>query len=176
MTVIGGTVTADPYRYELDADRNQLALHARNIQLPLMAGLADLEAFTITGRVSGEVPVTIRGKNVIIDKGFLENDPPGGVIQYRGGAAGNVVNDTSQLGIVTRTLRNLEFDSLTSAVNYSEDGDLVLQMRLKGINPDVDPTQPVILNLNVENNVPQMLRSLQATRSIEDVLERRLSK
>ena len=49
-------------------------------------------------------------------------------------------------------------------------------MRLKGINPDVDPTQPVILNLNVENNVPQMLRSLQATRSIEDVLERNLSK
>ena len=44
------------------------------------------------------------------------------------------------------------------------------------VNPDVDPTQPVILNLNVENNVPQMLRSLQATRSIEDVLERRLSK
>jgi len=28
----------------------------------------------------------------------------------------------------------------------------------------------------VENNVPQMLRSLQATRSIEDVLERSLSK
>ena len=85
------------------------------------------------------------------------------------------MDDTSQLGIVTRTLRNLEFDSLTSAVNYSEEGDLVLKMRLKGINPDVDPTQPVILNLNVENNVPQMLRSLQATRSIEDVLERQLS-
>ena len=52
----------------------------------------------------------------------------------------------------------------------------MLRMRLKGTNPDVDPTQPVILNLSVENNVPQMLRSLQATRSIEDVLEGRLSK
>ena len=99
-----------------------------------------------------------------------------GVIQYRGTAAAGVVDDRSQLGIVTRTLRNFEFDSLTSAVDYSQDGDLVLTMRLKGINPDVDPTQPVILNLNVENNVPQMLRSLQATRSIEDVLEKRLSK
>jgi hypothetical protein len=141
-----------------------------------MAGLADLESVTISGSVSGEVPVTIRGNNVIIDNGRLENDPPGGVIRYGGGAATGVVNDDSQLGIVTRTLRNFEFDSLTSAVNYSQDGDLVLQMRLKGINPDVDPTQPVILNLNVENNVPQMLRSLQATRSIEDVLERQLSK
>ncbi len=176
MSVLGGTVTADPFRFELNADSNRLLLRASGIQLPLMAGLADLEAVTISGSVSGEIPVTIRGNNVIIDGGRLENDPPGGVIQYRGGAATGVVEDSSQLGVVTRTLRNFEFDSLTSAVNYSDDGDLVLKMRLRGINPDVDPTQPVILNLNVENNVPQMLRSLQATRSIEDVLEQRLSK
>jgi hypothetical protein len=176
MNVLGGTVTVDPFRYDLEADTNQLMLRASGIQLPLMAGLADLETVTISGSVSGEIPVTIRGNNVIIDDGHLENDAPGGVIRYGGGAATGVVDDDSQLGVVTRTLRNFEFDSLTSAVDYSQDGDLVLQMRLKGINPDVDPTQPVILNLNVENNVPQMLRSLQATRSIEDVLERQLSK
>lgn len=113
---------------------------------------------------------------MIIDDGRLENDPPGGVIRYRGGAADGVVDDESRVAVVTRTLRNFEFDSLTSAVDYSRDGDLVLQMRLEGVNPDVDPTQPVILNLKVENNVPQMLRSLQATRSIEDVLGKRLSK
>jgi len=176
MDVLGGRVTADPFRYDLDADTNQLTLRASGVQLPLMAGLADLESVTISGTVSGEIPVTIRGNKVIIDDGRLENDPPGGVIRYGGGAATGVVDDDSQLGLVTRTLRNFEFDSLTSAVDYSQDGDLVLQMRLEGINPDVDPTQPVILNLNVENNVPQMLRSLQATRSIEDVLERQLSK
>lgn len=176
MNVLGGRVTADPFRFELNADSNRLLLRASGVQLPLMAGLADLEAVTISGSVSGEIPVTIRGNKVIIDGGRLENDPPGGVIRYRGGSAEGIAQEGSQLGIVTRTLRNFEFDSLTSAVNYSDDGDLVLKMRLKGINPDVDPTQPVVLNLNVENNVPQMLRSLQATRSIEDVLEERLSK
>jgi len=176
MSLLGGTVTADPFRYDLDAESNELMLRAHGIQLPLMAALADLEAVTVSGGVSGKIPVTIRGDKVIIDGGYLENDPPGGVIRYRGGAAGPVVDDGSQLGIVTRTLRNFEFESLTSAVDYTEAGDLLLTMRLKGINPDVDPTQPVILNLNVENNVPQMLRSLQATRSIEEVLEERLSK
>jgi hypothetical protein len=176
MHALGGTVTADPFRYDLDADSNELMLRASGVQLPLIARLAELEAVKVSGSVSGEIPVTIRGKNVLIDDGRLENDPPGGVIRYGGGAADGVVSDESQLGIVTRTLRNFEFDSLSSAVDYSQDGDLVLQMRLEGINPDVDPTQPVILNLNVENNVPQMLRSLQATRSIEDVLEKRLSK
>jgi hypothetical protein len=47
-------------------------------------------------------------------------------------------------------------------------------MRLTGTNPDVDPLQPVVLNLGIENNVPQMLRSLQATRSIEEILETKL--
>ena len=176
MRLLGGTVTADPFRFDLDADRNQLMLRASGIQLPLMAGLADLEAITISGSVSGKIPVTIRGNKVIIDGGHLENDLPGGVIRYLGGAADGIVDDSSQLGIVTRTLRNFEFESLTSAVDYTEAGDLLLTMRLKGINPDVDPTQPVILNLNVENNVPEMLRSLRATRSIEDVLEKRLAK
>ena len=55
---------------------------------------------------------------------------------------------------------------------YTENGDLTLGMRLSGVNPEVDPTQPVILNLNVENNIPQLLKSLQAIRTIEEVLER----
>ena len=80
----------------------------------------------------------------------------------------------SNLGIVTRTLNNFEFDVLTSDVDYNEQGDLKLQMRLTGTNPDVDPLQPVVLNLGIENNVPQMLRSLQATRSIEEIVERNL--
>ena len=176
MEVLGGTVTAEPFRFGLDSESNEVMLKASGIQLPLMADLADLEAVTVSGSVSGDIPVTIRGNKVIVDGGRLENDPPGGVIKYRGGAAEGIVQQGSQLGVVTRTLKNFEFDSLTSAVNYSEGGDLVLQMRLKGINPDVDPLQPVILNLKVENNIPQMLRSLQATRSIEDVLEKRLSK
>ena len=172
MAVLGGNVTVDPFRYEHTAETNQLMLKAREIQLPLMVSLADLDAVEISGSVSGDIPVTLRNRKVIIDKGLLENDPPGGVIRY--GAGTGVTDEQSQLGIVTRTLKNFEYDVLTSEVNYTDSGDLKLQMRLTGTNPDVDPDQPIVLNLGIENNVPQMLRSLQATRSIEDVLEKRL--
>ena len=70
-------------------------------------------------------------------------------------------------------MANFEFESLSSDVNYNEAGNLLLQMRLEGVNPDYDPTQPIILNLGVENNIPDMLRSLRAIRSIEDILEQR---
>ena len=44
-------------------------------------------------------------------------------------------------------------------------------MKLRGINPEQDPLQPIVLNLSVENNIPDLLRSLKAVRSIEDILE-----
>ena len=173
MSALGGTISVVPFRYEIGADRNEFVVNVANVQLPLMVGLANLESMSISGSVSGDIPVNVTNGKINVDGGFLEADPPGGAIRY--GTAEGVVDESSQLGIVTRTLRNFEFDELTSEVNYSEDGDLKLQMRLTGVNPDVDPNQPVILNLGVENNVPQMLRSLQATRSIEEILEKKLS-
>jgi hypothetical protein len=172
MTVLGGEARIDPFRYEFEKETNELLLHARGIQLPLMVGLADLETVEISGSVSGDIPVTLKNGTVIVEGGHLENDAPGGAIHYDAGTG--IVDEESQLGIVTRTLKNFEFDELTSNVDYNEQGDLKLQMRLTGTNPDVDPLQPVVLNLGIENNVPQMLRSLQATRSIEDIIERKL--
>lgn len=112
--------------------------------------------------------------SVTIVDGRLESDPPGGVIRYGAGDdSGEDTAPATELGLVTRALSNFQFDSLTADVNYTDKGDLILQMRLTGINPDMDALQPVILNLSVENNIPQLLRSLRATRTIEDILERR---
>ena len=176
MSALGGTVRAAPFRFELDADSKEVLLAVERVQLPLMVGLANLDDVDISGSVSGDIPIRIRGGSVIVEDGSLEADAPGGSIRYRGGATAGIVDEESQLGIVTRTLQNFQYEKLTSEVHYTEQGDLKLQMRLTGTNPDVDPDQPVILNLGIENNVPQMLRSLQATRSIEEVLEKRLSK
>jgi hypothetical protein len=78
--------------------------------------------------------------------------------------------------VVSAALRNFAYESLTSDVTYSKDGDLKLQMQLKGRNPELDDSRPVVLNLGVENNVPQMLKSLQAARAVEEILENRLAR
>ena len=175
MSALGGIVRVAPFRFDADAASNDLALDIESIQLPLMVSLADLDSVDISGTVSGDIPISVRNGSIVVEDGFLEADPPGGAIHYGGADAAGIVDDQSQLGIVTRTLRNFQYEELTSEVHYTEQGDLELQMRLTGTNPDVDPDQPVILNLGIENNVPQMLRSLQATRSIEEVLEKKLS-
>jgi hypothetical protein len=169
--VLGGRFSIDPFTYSADAERNNLQVRIEHIQPQFMVDLAEFEQLKITGTMSGMLPVTLLGTAVRIDNGRMSNDPPGGVIRYKGAATAAGAN--AQLSVVTGALSNFVYDSLTADVDYTENGDLKLGMRLKGINPDRDPTQPIILNLNVDNNIPQMLRSLQAVRSIEDILERR---
>jgi len=146
-------------------------LRIDSVQLSLMKALAKFDSIDVEGSVSGVLPVTMSGDQITITKGRLESDEPGGYIRYR---AGDADTDDSQFGLATRALSDFEFAALTSEVTYTEDGDLLLAMRMEGVNPNMDPNQPVVLNLNVENNVPQMLQSLQATRDIQEILERHL--
>ena len=126
----------------------------------------------MSGSISGEIPIAIGADTIGVDGGQLISDDPGGVIRYSSGLTEGAAPE-GNLGIVTRALSNFEFDALSSTVDYGDDGELVLTTRLSGINPDTDPNQPIILNLNVDTNIPQMLRSLRAIRTIEDILEER---
>lgn len=171
--VVGGRFSIDPFTYSYSATRNDLQVHLERVQPQFMVDLAEFENLKITGTMSGMLPVAIIENAVRIENGRLTNDPPGGVIRYKGADAAAGASSNAQLAVVTGALSNFVYNSLTARVDYTETGDLKLGMRLEGTNPDRDPTQPIILNLNVDNNIPQMLRSLQAVRSIEDILERR---
>ena len=168
--LLGGTLGAAPFGFDTAAMRGTLVLEVDGLQLGLIPELAEFEALELTGSLSGTVPVSIEAGTVTITDGHLENDPPGGVIRYHAAAA---TDGQGGLAMAQRALSHLRYDSLTSDVSYTETGDLVMKLRLEGINPDMDPLQPVILNLSVENNIPQLLESLQATRDIQDIIERR---
>ena len=176
MGALGGVVRVDPFEYSIDAERNRLVVRPAGIQLPLIVDLVDSEALSVEGSVSGQIPVTISEQGMTAVDGRIENDPPGGAIRLRSGIPGlGASDDSSQVGIVTKALSNFEFESLTSDVTYTIEGDLLLQMRMEGVNPEMDPNQPVVLNLELENNVPQLLKSLQAARSISDILGRKFA-
>ncbi len=174
MSVLGGKLATDPFSFALLEENNTIVLRPQSIQLPFIVDLVEFADIELSGSISGVLPITISNQTLVISNGLLKADPPGGVIRYLPGVApADTTGTSSGINLVTRALGNFQFDSLTSDVSYAETGDLELSMRLNGINPDMDDRQPVILNLTVENNIPQLLRSLQATRSIEEILERK---
>jgi hypothetical protein len=173
MHAFGGVIRAEPFTFRLADEKNTLLLRAESIELARLLTLEEFEAVELTGRIGAELPVIIEGTEVTILDGKLTGEAPGGVIRYHAEMfPGN--DPTSGVGIATKALSNFEYETLTSDVGYSRDGDLVLRMQLTGRNPDVENGRLVVLNLSVENNIPDMLRSLQGSRAVEAVLERRL--
>ena len=175
MAAFGGEIRAEPFSFHTDRARNTLVLHAESIEMDELLTVREFEAIEVSGSVRAELPVTIEGGTVTIANGTLSGEPPGGVIRYLPGTPPDDT-DASSLAFVRRVLSNFEYESLTSVVDYTAGGDLKLQLRLEGRNPDLDETRPVVLNLGVENNVPQMLRSMRATRAVEEVLEQRFQR
>ena len=143
-------------------------------QLTAQLGFA---AIIATGTISGQIPVSIDERGITVSSGYVTSDNSGGSIMYSPSTAMPDSADTeSELGFVVSALRNFEYDSLRSSITYTPEGQLQASTRLEGISPNLDPDQPIVLNVNMENNVPQLLRSLRGTRSIEEVLERRLGR
>ena len=167
--VLGGTLLADPLVFDLNATANTLILRPKSLVLQQLVDRADIEGLSVTGSVSGELPITISEDGITISDGKITSDSPGGTIRYSTESA--VDADDAGLGLVMRALNNFQYESLDSIVDYTLAGDLVLQTRLAGISPDLDETQPVILNLNIEDNIPALLRSLQVAGSIQEALD-----
>lgn len=175
MTAFGGVITADPFSFHTETGRNTLTLRAESIDLSDLLSLNEFEAIEVSGNIAAVLPVTIENDAVTISNGTLTGEPAGGVIRYLPDGALDEA-DASTLGLVRRALSNFEFNTLSSDVNLTDAGDLNLQLRLTGRNPDLDGERPVVLNLGVENNIPQMLKSLRAARAVEEILEKRLNK
>jgi hypothetical protein len=175
MSAFGGAVTADPFSFHTDRAINTLTLNTESLDLSELLSLKGFETVEVTGSVNARLPVTVESDAVTIENGVLTGNPPGGVIRYRPASPADE-SDVSSFAFVKRVLSNFEYKTMASDVTLSKAGDLILNLKLTGRNPDLDEKRPVVLNVGVENNIPQMLRSLRTARAVEDVLERRLGK
>jgi hypothetical protein len=173
MAAFGGVISADPFSFRTAADVNTVLMHAEGIELNSLLALEEFEAIEVSGTVGAELPVAISESSLTITNGRLVGEPPGGVVRYHAATEADET-DTSSIAFVTHALSNFRYETLTSEIDYDTAGDLKLQLRLTGRNPDLETTRPVVLNLGVENNVPQMLKSLRAARTVEGILEQRL--
>jgi len=140
------------------------------IDLAAAASLVNRDELEVTGRVSGYLPLRIDSGAVRIEDGHIGALPPGGTIRYTPRQRAS----DPRMRTVNELLSDYRFDTLDSQVQLDRAGDLLLQAEITGTSPGVNPNQPIQLNLNISNNIPDLLRSLRAGRDISRMLEGRL--
>ena len=171
---LGGRVSS-PWIY-LDPARppTRFTLKVDGVQLDRLLQLEQQPGLEGTGVLDGSIPITLNGETITIRDGRAAVRPPGGVIRFAPleGTRQVLVQAKPEMELVLRALENFRYDVLRAAVNYREDGTLSLETRLEGKNPDMTESPPVHFNLNVEENIPALLQSVQVVKDIERRLEK----
>jgi len=99
------------------------------------------------------------------------------VIQYGPPAKiAALAESNTSVGMMVKALSNFQYQVLDVKSDYKAGGDLLLQVRLEGKNPDWQRGRPVNLNLNLQENIPALLRSLQLSDEISEQVRKRYQK
>ncbi len=167
LDVFGGRVLSAGGELALHGSEGMLELQLERIDVERILALGAYEGVQASGLLSGTLPVRLGAEGISVAAGALHAETPGGSIRYAGGTgSGNAAVD-----FVNTTLNNYRYDVLDASVNYLPDGELALAIQMQGVNPDNNPEQRINLNLNISDNIPALLRSLQAGRSITEAVE-----
>ncbi|MFT4712229.1 MAG: hypothetical protein ACI8W1_000707 [Candidatus Azotimanducaceae bacterium] len=167
---LGAAVQTTDFIYNLDQQSAQFEVQVT--QLPV-AGLLLLEGEDIRGDgiLDGNLSVVLSSAGTAITEGKLISRAPGGSLAY----LGNLPETNPGLSLAIKALRNFVYREMDIDVNLLPEGDLNLLVKLQGYSPDVEKGRPINFNLNVSENLPALIESLQASETFSERIQQRLS-
>lgn len=172
--LLGGKLSIPAARYNPTRDRQQVDVVIADVRVDSLVNLAKYPELQADGLLSGYIPFIIEGDTFSIEKGLVSALRPGGSIRYTPTNSGPSSNQS--LRLVNDALANYQYQVMNTDVSYGADGELLLNVQLQGSNPDMNNGQAINLNVNITDNIPSLLKSLQASRVITDELERLVSR
>ena len=171
--LLGGTVSLADTEINPSAETHDVTLHVTGLDLNEVLRLEQQETLKGTGTLDGTLPLTIAGKAITVKKGTMQGRPPGGTLQFEvpEETARSWAKSQPQLDLIIQSLKNYQYSKLAIGVDYQKNGILKLATRLEGKNPDFRNGVPIHFNLNIEENLPALLKSLSLVKELEKKIE-----
>ena len=170
--LLGGRAHAAPFDYSLSVGNARIALTLEALDLAAVLALEG-DDVSGSGTLEGTLPVTIRDNTISVQNGVIRALPPGGTIRL----SPSLARGTGQPGLdfALVALQDFRFSALTGNIDYAENGDMVLAVKLKGNNPAVEQGRAIEYNLNITENLPTLLESLRLQDEVQTRIERKLN-
>ena len=170
---LGGNVGIESMDYSIASGSSEFVVTVTGIRL---AEVLALEGDTITGEgiLDGQLPVQINDNLVRVSEGNFSARAPGGVVSYGGAEEAAASLDQPGVGFAIAALGDFRYGVLDVGVTYEPSGDLLLGIHLEGRNPRFEEGRPIHYNLNISENIPVLLQSLQLSDEVGRQLEKRI--
>lgn len=175
LELFGGRVWAEPISFDLSDKPVEVSLLIRDIDLARVLELYASQDLNGHGTLDGSLPLMISSQGISVAAGNLYARPPGGVLRYSHAQVRNMARNDARMEVLAEVLENFHYSLLSSDIAYGDDGQLTLGVQLQGRNPRMQNSPPVHLNINVEENLPMLLASLQMASNLSDTVKKRVS-
>ncbi len=172
---LGGEIRIHPASWDLAQAPVRIPIELKQLSLAHLLQLYPTEGLAGTGILSGTVPVLFDpATGIRVERGRIDALEPGGRLQLTAERLKALATRNESMKLVAQALEDFRYSVLDSGIDYDENGTLVLTLHLKGTSPNVGKGQPVVLNINLEEDIPALLRSLQLSGKVSDAVTERV--
>lgn len=172
--LLGGQLQSSKLTWNLDGKERRSEIHIDGISLEKLTGEMEVENFAASGVLDLQIPLLTGEDGITVEQGQVEARPPGGRLRYYGAFSPSMLAGNPQLKLIAGALEDYNYRELSGTLEYPLSGDMQLQLKLVGRSDSIAEDRDLVINLNLENNIPDMLRSLQAGRDLTGALEKEL--
>lgn len=169
--VAEGQARAKNCRYDFVGQSGSCAVTLHGLDLAAMHSLRSFEGLEVSGRIDGSLPFILDKKGPGVTGGSLAGADPG-VIRYR--PSGETLKGSPYSEMVLKALEDYRYEKLAADVDYRPDGALRIGLKLEGVSPALQTSRPVHLNIDSEQNVLSLLKSLQYSQGLTSELNRKV--
>lgn len=172
--LLGGQIYGSELRYDHSAELNTFELKVRGLDLAAVAATMNLgESIELSGKVDGTIPLELSGEGLRVHDGVFVNQKPGGVIRYFAGKQSGL-GQSPLTAVAQKALEDFHYNLLKTSADYKPSGELGVAIHLEGKSPHLDTDRPVHINLNIQQNILSLLKSLRYSEAITDKLNKKI--
>jgi hypothetical protein len=172
--LFGGTIQLADCSYDHNRPQSTCTVRINDIDLPKIVALQNTKGLSVSGRVTGNLPIHFLPEGIRIAHGQLQNSSQGGIIRYQ--PAGGAAQSAGLSSYALKALEEFHYQRLAAQVQYLPNGSLIINLQLQGKSPNLDATRPVHLNINTEQNLLSLLKSLQYSHKLTSELDRQIQR
>ncbi len=172
--IFDGAFSSDDIVFDLNRSKSSFKINATNIDLAKIVETQQLEDILVTGRIDGTVPVEINEQGISIQHGAFINVVRAGTIRYNPAAGTDQLKQNPLTGIALDALKDFRYSHLSADVNFTPEGILTINLQLKGTSPELDTRRPVHLNINTEQNLLSLLKSLRYAQGVSESIDKKV--
>lgn len=174
LGVLEGQVQLEPTSIHLAQPRQSLVAVLEGVELARLFEVYPAEGLSGRGTLDGRFPVSLVNGKLLIENGQIQARQPGGVLRYQAQQLQDMAAANPNLEQLTVVLDDFHYRVLTSDVSYDEQGKLLLGLRLEGSNPAFQQGRQVNLSIQLEEDIPALLTSLQLSGQVNEIIRKRI--